>query len=127
MSKNLFALCIFVVLTLSATALSADVVQLAPIKDNTLYEESGDRSFGAGKYTFMGMTGGDMSIDPSLRRTLLAFDLTSIPANAVINSVEISFTIDQVPQAATTDFARLHRLTRDWGEGASDTLGPGGQ
>jgi len=127
MSKNLFALCIFVVLTLSATALPAEVVQLAPIKDNTLYEESGDRSFGAGKYTFMGMTGGDMSIDPSLRRTLLAFDLTSIPAKAVINSVEISFTIDQVPQAATTDFAMLHRLTKDWGEGASDTPGPGGQ
>ena len=127
MSKNLFAHFIFAVFMLSVTGLSADVVQLAPSKDNTLYEESGDRSFGAGKYTFMGMTGGDMSIDPSLRRTLLAFDLTSIPANAVINSVEISLTIDQVPQSATTDFARLHRLTRDWGEGASDTLGPGGQ
>jgi len=125
MSQNLFALCIFVVLTLSATALSADVVQLAPIKDNTLYEESGDRSFGAGKYAYIGKTGGDNGIDPSLRRTLLAFDLTSIPGNAVIDSVEISFTINRIPKFPTSDFATLHRLNRDWGEGASDGFGGG--
>jgi len=128
MPKLLLSLCTIAVALLCATTLSADVVQLAPVKDNTIYENSGDRSFGAGKYIFMGMTGGDNGIEPSLRRTLLAFDLTSIPSNAVVNSVEVSFTIDFVPQSsATPDNATLHRLTRDWGEGASDNFGPGGQ
>jgi len=122
MPENLFPLCAAAVLTMSTMALSADVVQLAPSKDNTIFENSGVRSFGAGKYTFMGMTGGDMSIDPSLRRTLLAFDLTSIPSSAIVDSVTVSFLIENIPQPpVTTDFATLHRMTRDWGEGASNT------
>ena len=126
MRKFLFTFSTFILAILAVAAASADVIQLSPVKDNTVYEESGDHSLGAGNHTFMGMTSGDKSIDPSLRRTLVAFDLSSIPSNTVINSVQVSFTIDQVPQSATSDFASLHRLRRDWGEGASFTSRPGG-
>ncbi|MFC1796055.1 PQQ-dependent sugar dehydrogenase [Pseudomonadota bacterium] len=126
MHKILFFVSTCLMTIFTVTAISADVIQLSPLKDNTVYEESGGQSLGAGNHTFMGMTSGDKSIDPSLRRTLVAFDLSSIPSNAEINSVQVSFTIDQVPQSATSDFASLHRLLRDWGEGASYTDRPGG-
>jgi hypothetical protein len=127
MRKFLFDVITFLLTIFTVTAASADIIQLNPVKDNTMYEESGDQSLGAGNHTFMGMTSGDKSIDPSLRRTLVAFDLSSIPSNAVINSVQLSFTIDQAPgQSATSDFASLHRLLSDWGEGASYTDRPGG-
>jgi len=127
MRKSLFFVNTCLMTIFTVTAASADTIQLNPVKDNTMYEESGDKSLGAGNHTFMGMTSGDSSIDPSLRRTLVAFDLSSIPSNAVINSVQVSFTIDQAPgQSATSDFASLHRLLSDWGEGASYTDRPGG-
>ena len=103
MRKSLFFVSTCLMTIFTVTAASADIIQLNPVKDNTMYEESGDKSLGAGNHTFMGMTSGDSSIDPSLRRTLVAFDLSSIPSNAVINSVQVSFTIDQAPgQSATT-------------------------
>jgi len=40
MPENLFSLCAAAVLTVSTMALSADVVQLAPSKDNTMFENS---------------------------------------------------------------------------------------
>jgi len=126
MHKIVFILCIFLTVMLAVTAISADVVELAASKDTTLYEDSGDVSLGSGIYTFIGMTAGDKSIPPSLRRTLLSFDLGSIPGNAVINSVQVTFTIDQAPMEAMADFATLHRMNVDWGEGASTTTRPGG-
>jgi len=125
-SKPLFTLCLFLATMLAAADISAEIIQLEASKDNTLYENSGEQSLGAGVNTFMGMTGGDMFIDPSLRRTLVAFDLSSIPPNAVINGVQVSFTIDQAPMGAMADFATLHRMNVDWGEGASTTTRPGG-
>ena len=56
---------------------------LFPQKDNTLYlDVNGQLSNGQGVYLYAGMTQAD-----SLRRGLVAFDLTSIPANATITAV----------------------------------------
>ena len=128
MRKRLFSgLAVFLLFFISSEALG-EVVQLHPSKDNSLYENVPDNSNGAGKYLFMGQTGEDNGIPASFRRALLQFDLSAIPANAVIESVQVSLTINKIPSfGATPDFATLHRISRDWGEGTSNAPGAEGQ
>jgi hypothetical protein len=94
---------------------------LSPQKDNTLYEDSsGQLSNGQGIYLFDGKTGTNL-----LRRGLIAFDFTSIPAKATITGATLSMYLSQVnggPQAVS-----LSPVLVDWGEGASDAGDPGGQ
>jgi glucose/arabinose dehydrogenase len=107
--------------------LHAEVLELQPDQDNTLYEdEQGDVSNGAGMGLFLGKTGTDG--DELLRRALVRFDLSGIPPGAVINSVSVSFVINQVPQnSASADSATLQRVTADWGEAGSNPFPPEGQ
>ena len=106
----------------------ADTLVAEPVKDNTLYEDAqGQLSNGAGTYLFMGRTGGDKGVDRLLRRTLLSFDLSSIPPGSEIASAELSLTIDTVPLQAIAGVASVHRLHSDWGEGTSNAPGPEGQ
>ena len=115
------------ILFLFVLPLQAEFIELLPDQDNTLYEDAeGDISNGAGKGLFLGKIGPDG--DELLRRALVRFDLSEIPSNAVINSVEVSFVISQVPQnGAAADSATLHLVSKDWGEGSSDPFGAEGQ
>jgi glucose/arabinose dehydrogenase len=115
------------VLFLFCSPLHAEVIELLPDQDNTLYEDvEGDVSNGAGNGLFFGKTGPDG--DELLRRALVRFDLSEIPSNAVINSVEVSFVINQVPQnSASADSATLQRVTAGWGEAGSKAPGPEGE
>ena len=99
----------------------ADVVQIAPSRDNTLYEPVQQdnfelRSNGAGQNVFAGRTA-----DGKLRRGLLTFNIAgAIPAGSTINGVSLTLTVNKVK--LTTPFGvSLHPLLSDWGEGASDT------
>lgn len=122
MQKNLLPVLGLFLLFLVTPVVFAELIQLEPSKDNTLYEDAlGGISNGSGNGLFMGRTGPDG--DAELRRSVVAFDLTTVPGNAIINSVEVSFYINQAPAGATPDIATLHALTRDWGEGASDAPG----
>ena len=113
-------------LALSTTQFSrAEQVQLTPSKDNTLYEDSeGDLSNGAGKGLFIGKTGSNDGF--KTRRAALAFDLSSIPVNAVIDSATVTFTINKAPPDASFGTAYLHRFEQNWGESASLAPGLGG-
>jgi len=123
MCKSLVYVVALYLFSISSAALG-EVIQLQPVKDNTMYENVPQNSNGAGQYLFMGQTGEDNGIPASLRRALLEFDLSVIPAHAVIESVQVAFTINMVPMfVATSDFATLHRLLRDWGEGTSNAPG----
>ena len=103
-----------------AGATRADTVILAPSKDNTLYEDgAGSLSNGAGVYLFAGRTAA-----PSLRRGLIAFDFSSIPANATISSVSLALYLSKTHGGSAT--VTLSKVSRDWGEGASDAGEPGG-
>ena len=90
----------------------------SPAADTTLYEE-GDLSNGGGERLFAGTT-----LSGNLRRALIAFDLSGIPQNAVIEDV----TLEMVMSRALTGtlVARLHRLTNAWGEGTVDAPGQEG-
>jgi glucose/arabinose dehydrogenase len=122
------ALATALVLVLSGAGLRAETVEFAASFDTTIYEDATGASNGAGDYLFMGMTGEDNGIPASLRRALIAFDLSAIPANAIIDSVQVEFTIDkEAGFSAIPGSAALHRLSRPWGEGATDANGAEGR
>ena len=94
-------------------------VALDPIADNTLYEDStGSLSNGAGDFLFAGRTVQLSEVD--LRRGLMLFDLSSVPAGATINSVRVELS---VTRSISGDMSMsLHRLDNSWGEGGSNAF-----
>jgi hypothetical protein len=103
-----------------AASVSADVITVAPRKDNTLYyDPAGEISNGSGPGFFTGKTAGD-----STRRGLLAFDLSSIPAGSTVTGVTLRLTCTRTT-AGPAD-TTLHRMLADWGEGASNAGSMGG-
>jgi hypothetical protein len=100
----------------------ADVAVFTPAKDNTLYESpTGALSNGIGSWFFSGQTNA-----LELRRGIIAFDLSSIPVDALVQDVSLVLFMDQtfVPTERTI---ALHRVLQDWGEGTTDAgFGEGG-
>lgn len=89
------------------------------VKDNSIYEEDGTVSNGAGPYLITGSL--PRQGRNALRRALIAFAVAdSIPAGAGIDSVvvrmHVSATYDDVVRAVT-----FHRVTADWGEGTANS------
>jgi hypothetical protein len=105
-----------------STTLIANTLFLIPQKDNTLYlDPFGQVSNGQGFYLFAGMTQTN-----ALRRGLIAFDLSSIPTNATVTGATLSMFLNRpAPNAAAVDIS-LSKVSRNWGEGASDADDPEG-
>lgn len=103
---------------------SANIINIMPSKDNTLYEydpAEGDNSNGAGFHFFAGETA--MS---ELRRGVLAFDIAaSIPPGSTITGVSLSLNMSRTP-TNTVYLVELHKLLADWGEGTSVAPGEEG-
>ncbi|MHC4908889.1 MAG: DNRLRE domain-containing protein [Planctomycetota bacterium] len=98
-------------------AATADVLQVEPDKDNTLYGyTSGQFSNGAGTGLFVGRNLAEPFPDGA-RRTVVSFDLSKIPAGARVNAVSLTMvmTLGQFPVTPVS----LHRAETDWGEGGS--------
>jgi hypothetical protein len=116
-----------VVPLLLATALqpaSAALIEVFPIRDTTIYSDAQSFSNGAGDYLFAGATNNGTDY---LRRALLAFDFSAIPAGSLIVSAELRLTVSRKPltDSGLRTFT-LHRATSDWGEGTSDASGEEG-
>ena len=104
-------------------ALSPVSLSLPASRDTTMYEEYTTRSNGKGTHIFAGQIAG--SGGEFFRRALLRFDLSSIPVGVTLLSASVSLT---TTKQVSQDFAfTLHRVTSDWGEGASDAGEPGGK
>ena len=89
-------------------------------KDNTLYEDpAGGFSNGAGKNFFTGTT-----LQPGIRRTLIQFDLSSIPVGAVIDNSTLKLYMSKTITGPVVN--TIHKVTNNWGEGTSDASGPEG-
>ncbi len=102
----------------------ADIININPIKDNTLYEfeaAEGDRSNALGNHFFAGETAMG-----ELRRGVLAFDIAgNIPAGSAILGVTLSLNMSRTADN-TARTVELHTLLADWGEGTSVAPGEEG-
>lgn len=95
-------------------ALAQTEVSLTPSMDNTLFEESGSESNGAGSHLFVGTTN-----TGNARRALMAFDVAgALPEGAQVEHVELS--LNHSKTLAGDVEVLLYRVTRSWGEGSSD-------
>lgn len=110
---------LFVAAGLSAAATAT----LTSSADNTLYQDaSGLLSNGAGTGMFVGMPGAGAG---GIRRALIRWDLSSLPAGAVITGATITLRASQVSSSASVDVS-LHNALAAWGEGTSLAAGGGG-
>lgn len=82
-------------------------------KDNTIYSDNTGNSNGAGP----NFTSGAIASGP-VRRGLIKFDLSAIPAGATITAASLTLTMNKTVSGPAD--VSVHRLTEDWGEGASD-------
>src|SRR5262249_14232383 len=89
---------------------------LSASKDNTLYETAtGNLSNGAG----IGFIVGRGANANNRRRGVVAFDLSSIPANAIITDARLRLFMGFTNDTAARTF-NVHRLLGNWGEATSD-------
>ncbi len=97
----------------------ATVVNVPASADNTLYAENSGVSNGKGPTMFAGATASG-----AIRRALISFDLSSLPAHASVASTTLHLHLSKTTSGATTQ--SLYALTAPWGEGASNAGDPGG-
>lgn len=116
-----WAFAVSTIVGLSATVAQATDVSIIANKDNTIYQTgiAQDTSNGAGVYLFVGATQ-----NLSLRRALIGFDLSSIPAGATVQAASIQLFPNR--GLAIDSPVSLHRVSAAWGEGASNAGEPGG-
>jgi hypothetical protein len=99
-----------------------DTLRLLPDRDSTLYESVGGTiANGSGERLFSGVTNAGQ-----LRRTLLRFDLSAVPRDATVTRVTLDMQISKAPFFPPNTAFALHRVSVDWGEGASDAPGEEG-
>jgi hypothetical protein len=101
-----------------AAPASAAVANLTSIQDNTIFSEltGNSNALGDGIYAGRNNVGG-------LRRGLVKFDLTSVPAGSQVLSVTV--TLEMIQSSGGNEPVSLHRLTASWGEGTSSGAGQG--
>lgn len=96
------------------------VARLEPVKDNTLYGEYVLNSNGKGRDIFAGATQSE-----ELRRAVMKFDIAgNIPSKALILSVTLRLSATMDPPNLEPQPFSIHRVTADWGEGASNAAFP---
>jgi uncharacterized repeat protein (TIGR01451 family) len=95
------------------------VVTLTPRADDTLYQDpAGQLSNGAGQHFYVGDT---FQAANRIRRGIIAFNLSGIPAGSTINSATLTLHMS-LTRAGAQDVA-LHRALKNWGEGSSNAAG----
>jgi len=99
---------------------AADTVAIAPLKDNTLYEDpAGALSNGRGQNFFSGANGAGLR-----HRGIIAFDIAAnIPEGSTINSANLTLHMSRTIGDPVT--ISLHRCLAHWGEGNS--IAPGNE
>jgi hypothetical protein len=112
-------------LALACATAHADTATFTPDKDNTLFQTTaGNLSDGSGQALYAGRTG-QSNTSLQIRRALLHFNLSSIPAGATITSASLRLTAENRGQNGDRTMT-LHMLLQDWGQGSSTGGGSGG-
>lgn len=121
-SRAVFSTITLVTALALAGVATAVTVELAPLKDNTLYETPVGNSNGAGDGIYSGRVG--TFGGQTRRRGLVAFDLSSIPTNATVSAASLELTIAQTSDPFERTMT-AHRVSANWGEGTSLGTGSG--
>jgi hypothetical protein len=99
---------------------SSATIDLRPVADTTLHSIAPGNNMGGHTHVAIGTTGKDTPA-----RGLFRFDLSTIPAEAAVTSVTLTFTLPALnrPDTGGSIYA-AHRMLKDWGEGTkSGNLG----
>lgn len=116
-----WSLSLVIAAAIATPALAGNAITLAADLDNTIYQDSGDRSNGQGPHLYAGQT-----FNATFRRALMHFDVSQIPVGSTILDVEITMVVNRVAPGASPAMNTLHRVNAEWGEGASNAGEPGG-
>jgi hypothetical protein len=126
--RRLLSIFILLSASLAATPLSASILTIGTSNhDTTIMRGGTGNSAGGQTQMYAGATGVSGSGD----RALVSFDLTSLPAGAVIQSVQLTLTLSQVAGGGggggtpdpTPRVIDLYPIAQSWGEG---TVNAGG-
>jgi hypothetical protein len=108
-------------LLLTVSPAGAASLSLTATADTSLFEDlTGSDAGGGDTSLFVGRVG--TNDGTPLRRGLVQFDLSSIPAGSTINSVSLRMTVTQV-RNSTAQTTTVHRVTTAWQEGTATTSG----
>jgi len=112
-------LSVLLVLPLLPVASSAATVSLEPLADAEIREQAPSLVVAGATMVAGGL--GDF-VGNETRRALIRFDLTTLPAGAIVRQVELRLEVVRVPQNAGTAPFELRRLLAPWDEGAVSWL-----
>jgi glucose/arabinose dehydrogenase len=95
----------------------ADTATLSAVADTFINSGSPGNSAGGNPWFDAGTDG---QLTPGVRRSLLRFDLSSLPPGSTITSAVVQLTVTHVPGFGPVDSTfDLRRLTAAWGEGTN--------
>jgi plastocyanin len=97
---------------------------ISPQKDTSIFSENNNASNGAGQSLYVGRTGNTNG--GNLRRSIVAFDLASIPSGSTVYSASLELSHIAQSQSGSQLF-ELHKALANWGEAGSFGSGTGGQ
>lgn len=105
---------------LGASAL-ADTATLVAKRDTTIFSSAPGTNLSSGEGVFLwcgrtGSRGGG-----TISRTLVTFDLTSIPVGSTIQSVQFKLRLEAAAPSGGTQTSTLHKVLGAWGEGTSNS------
>ena len=118
MKKKLLIYFSFITFCYSINSSSQTTTNFNPLKDNSIYSES-NNSNGLGQL-FSGKTG--INNGNNNRRALIKFDISSIPIGAKITNATLMLNVSQVSFGAGAENYNIYQLTKDWGEGSSNSV-----
>ena len=120
--RGLPSVCVLAVGCFFSDAAHAATVQLSPSRDTTIFSDDATASNGAGPVFFAGRTNRGAG---ALRRAIVYFDVSSIPAGSAVTAVTVVLSVTREPGTPPQD-GSLRRVLVSWGEaGSSITLGNG--
>jgi len=91
---------------------------LPPAADTTLRENQPDNNFGASQVLAAGVSG----TGTPRNRALFRFDLSPLPADAVLNSVKLRFTVAQAGPTSPPATFEVRRVLKSWNQGSKSGL-----
>lgn len=116
-TRKLLNLALTILLTPSI-AWSA-TVSLPAAKDTTIFSESTGNGGGGSPGIFAGNNGSG-----GIRRALIAFDLSGIPAGSTITQSELKLYVGNAPGTSPAQTVSIFPLTKNWGEGTTGSSNP---